>query len=145
MKGGFFSQHWPFKKSEAIAHTVSVGTPAHSHMRADRRMDIRARFDSQFTTPLNEAHFALMDAMSVDAMASWMVRRKLRMMCRYEFHNNTLMAGIVNTYANYVVGTGPRLQVTTRDKGLNRAIEKLHDDWSEEVALESLNCSRTFS
>ena len=36
----------------------------------------------QFTMPLNAGHFLLMDAMSVDSMASWMVRRKLRMMCR---------------------------------------------------------------
>jgi capsid protein len=102
---------------------------------ANRQMDVKARFDSQFTTPLNAAHFALMDAMSIDAAASWMVRRKLRMMCRYEFHNNPLLMGLIDTYADYVIGTGPRLHITTKDKALNKAVENLWINWEEEVGF----------
>ena len=76
-----------------------------------RFIEVRARFDAQFTTPESAAHFALMDAMSVDAAASWMVRRVLRMKCRYEYHNNGFMFGLADTLANYVVSTGPRLQM----------------------------------
>lgn len=102
---------------------------------SSRKMDVKARFDSQFTTPLNAGHFALMDAMSIDAAASWMVRRKLRMMCRYEYHNNSLLFGLIDTYADYVIGTGPRLHITTKDKALNKAVEKLWTDWEDEVGF----------
>ncbi len=102
-----------------------------------RRHDVQARLDSQFTTPINAAHFALMDAMSVDAMASWMVRRKLRMMCRYEYHNNPLFMGVTDTYADYVIGTGPKLQVASNDEKLNDRIESLFKDWAEEVSLSN--------
>lgn len=102
---------------------------------ASRQMDVKARFDSQFTTPLNAGHFALMDAMSIDAAASWMVRRKLRMMCRYEYHNNPLLFGLIDTYADYIIGTGPRLHITTKDKKFNSAVEKIWLDWEEEVGF----------
>ena len=100
---------------------------------ANHPREVKARFDSQFTTGLNAGHFALADATSIDAAASWQVRRTLRMKCRYEYHNNPLLLGLIDTYADYVIGTGPRLHITTKDKALNKAIEKLWSDWDEEV------------
>jgi len=73
--------------------------------------------------------------MSVDAMASWMVRRKIRMMCRYEYHNNPLMMGVCDTYADYVIGTGPKLQILTKNRKFNDAVEAIYEEWAEEVAL----------
>jgi len=124
----------PPPPSTPLATAAATPTPI-VRIGAGRQMDVKARFDSQFTTPTNAAHFALMDAMSIDAAASWMVRRKLRMMCRYEYHNNPLLMGLIDTYADYVIGTGPRLHVTTKDKRLNKAIEKLWTDWDEEVGF----------
>lgn len=100
-----------------------------------RGLDVRGRFDAQFTSPESAAHFALMDAMSIDAAASCSVRRVLRMKCRYEYHNNGFFMGLVDTLANYVISTGPRLQVLTQDKDLNDRIEELWWQWSEEIDL----------
>ena len=116
--------------------SLNTTTQAATSFRSGRRPhDVQARLDSQFTTPLNAGHFALMDAMSVDAMASWMVRRKIRMMCRYEYHNNPLMMGVCDTYADYVIGTGPKLQILTKNRKFNDAVEAIYSEWAEEVAL----------
>jgi hypothetical protein len=96
---------------------------------------VRARFDTQFTTDENRRHFALADGMSVDASASWMVRRMLRMRNRYEYHNNSYYMGMADTIGNYVIGTGPRLQMMTGDKNKDDAIESLWNDWADEIDL----------
>ncbi len=108
----------------------------------NKRM-IRARFDSQYTTNDNQRHWAHADSMSVDASASPEVRRILRMRNRYEYHNNSYYQGIADTVGNYVVGTGPRLQMLTSDKALNLLLETLVADWMREIALaETLKLSR---
>lgn len=96
---------------------------------------LRARFDSQFTTDQNRRHWAMADAMSIDASASWMVRRVLRMRSRYEYHNNSYYQGMVNTVADYCIGEGPRLHMQTSSKRLNKVIEQLWEEWAAEVAL----------
>ena len=99
---------------------------------------IRGHFSVNFTTDENRKHFALADAMSIDASASWMVRRLLRMRNRYEFHNNSYYAGMADTIANYVIGTGPQLQMQIPgQKALNREIEKRYSEWAEEVDVAS--------
>jgi hypothetical protein len=94
---------------------------------------LRARFDSQFTTDDNRRHWALADSMSIDASANWQVRRTLRMRSRYEYHNNSYFQGIARTIADYVIGTGPRLQMLTKSKPLNAKLEKLWSEWAWEV------------
>lgn len=96
---------------------------------------IRARFDSQFTTDENRRRWALADVMSIDASASWMVRRQLRMRSRYEYHNNGFYSGMVDSVADYCIGDGPRLQMMTGDKELDKTIEKLWRDWAKEIGL----------
>lgn len=96
---------------------------------------IRARFDSEFASDENRRHFALANASSVDAMANASVRRSLRMKSRYEYHNNSYFMGIVNTIANYVIGTGPRLQMLTPNKKLNARVEELWYYWQKEIGL----------
>lgn len=75
------------------------------------------------------------DAMSVDASASWMVRRTLRMRCRYEYHNNPFFMGGANRLARFVIGTGPRLHMGTDDKGLNEEIETSFNLWTKKIRL----------
>lgn len=110
---------------------------------------INARYDIQYTNPADEKHWALADGMSVDAGASWMVRRIMRMKARYEYHNNSYCMGIIDTVANYVIGTGPRLQMATTDKRLNAAIEKAWTDWSKAVkltkTLKSMRAARMYN
>jgi capsid protein len=101
----------------------------------DRNGRIKGRFDNQFSTAENERHWQFSDSMSVDASASWMVRRILRMRNRYEFHNNSYCAGIASTIANYVIGTGPRLQLLTQNKKLNSYLEGLWNRWAREIRL----------
>jgi capsid protein len=113
--------------------SVARAKPRLSSHEAD--LLLKARFDSQFTTDDNRRHWALADAMSIDASASWMVRRQLRMRSRYEFHNNSFYFGMVDTVADYCIGTGPRLQMLTKSKKLNAAIEKCWKDWAKEIKL----------
>ena len=142
-KPGLLGRFVNLLRPATISASAAVGSQAHrppplntttqaaTSFRSGRRPhDVQARLDSQFTTPLNAGHFALMDAMSVDAMASWMVRRKIRMMCRYEYHNNPLMMGVCDTYADYVIGTGPKLQILTKNRKFNDAVEAIYSEWA---------------
>jgi capsid protein len=102
--------------------------------------EIKARFDTQFTTDDNRRHWALSDGMSIDAQASWMVRRILRMRCRYEYHNNPYFSGAANRLARFVIGpTGPRLHVALGNglaaKKLGRQIENSFSAWSKQIRL----------
>ena len=63
------------------------------------------------------------------------VRRTLRNRARYEVANNGHAKGIVNTLANYVVGTGPRLQMLTDDPEANRVIEREFSRWAKSIRL----------
>lgn len=139
---------------------VALSAPASDISHAEnRRMlrerfgpAIRARFDAQFETSENRRHFALADAASVDAGANALVRRTLRNKCRYEYHNNSYFQGMADTIGNYVIGTGPRLQMLLPDeagKKINAALEKLWGEWAAEIRLAStlktMRVARTYN
>ena len=96
---------------------------------------LRARYDAAVTTDDNRRHWANADGLSADAAASPGVRRTLRMRARYEVANNSYAKGIVQTLANYVIGTGPRLQLLTDDAEVNRVIEREFNRWAKAVGL----------
>ena len=52
-----------------------------------------------------------------------------RQRCRYEVRNNPLLRGIVNSYANHIVGIGPRLQLGTDNKEANKELEDRFSEW----------------
>jgi len=56
----------------------------------------------------------------------------LRNRCRYEVRNNTYAKGIVETLANDIVGTGPKLQLKTPDERFNAVVEERWQAWSEQ-------------
>ncbi|MEX2091969.1 MAG: phage portal protein, partial [Pirellulales bacterium] len=85
--------------------------------------------------PDNYRHWANADGMSADAANSPAVRRVLRNRARYETANNSYARGIINTLANDVIGTGPRLQLLTADEQANRQIEIEFARWSKAVQL----------
>lgn len=111
---------------------VSAGAVARG-----RLLVVRGKYDAAQTTHENRRHWANADHLSADASASAEVRRVLRSRARYEVANNSYAKGIVLTLANYVVGTGPRLQMLTDDPEANRLIEKEFSLWAQIDILKS--------
>lgn len=99
---------------------------------------VRAKYDAAQTTPLNQRHWSMADSLSADAALRPDVRQRLRTRARYEIANNSYAAGIASTWANDLIGTGPRLQL---DLGPDvsqeavRAVENSVYDWSVAVDL----------
>jgi lambda family phage portal protein len=85
---------------------------------------VRARYDAAQNDAENRKHWANADALSAASANSRAVRLTLRNRSRYETANNGYLRGMVNTLANHVIGTGPRLQVDTGDEKLDESIER---------------------
>ncbi|MEW6197744.1 MAG: phage portal protein [Planctomycetota bacterium] len=100
-----------------------------------RLLVVRGKYDAAQTTPENRRHWAHADHLSANSAASAEVRRVLRSRARYEAANNSYAKGIVLTLANYVVGTGPRLQMLTDDPEANRLIEREFTRWARAIGL----------
>jgi len=96
---------------------------------------VRGKYDAAQTTHENRRHWANADHLSANAAANVDVRRILRSRARYEVANNSYARGIVATLANYIVGTGPRLQMLTDDPEANRIVEKEFARWAKAVGL----------
>lgn len=115
----------------SLAATIAAQKAAMSTM-------IRGRYDSAQTTDLNRRHWSMADYYSADAALSSHIRRTLRARARYEMANNSYFAGIASTWANDLIGTGPRVQL---DLGpdvapeLVRQVELAVYDWSINVDL----------
>lgn len=91
---------------------------------------VRARYDAAQTNHENSNHWANADDLSASAALDPATRTILRKRSRYEVANNTYAKGMLRTLADYVVGTGPRLQVLTSNRGFNRAVEQAFADWA---------------
>lgn len=96
---------------------------------------IQALYDAAQTGRENTRHWANADALSADSANSPQVRQVLRSRARYEVANNSYARGIANTLANYVVGTGPRLQLLSDDTAANRKVERMFNEWACEARL----------
>ncbi len=96
---------------------------------------VRGKYDAAQTTHENRRHWANADHLSANAAANVDVRRVLRSRARYEVANNSYAKGIVATLANYIVGTGPRLQMLSEDAEANRIVEKEFARWAKAVGL----------
>ena len=98
--------------------------------------NLRARYDAAQTTAENERHWANSDGLGPNAANSVGVRKRVRQRARYEaLENNSYAKGMVLTFANQLIGTGPRLQLTTKDKAANQRVERSFLRWAEEVGL----------
>lgn len=93
----------------------------------------RSRYDAAQTSVDNAKHWSMADSLSPDAANNAGVRRILRNRARYEVANNTYARGIVNTLANYVIGTTPQIQILTDDDSVNDFIEEEFMAWAEEI------------
>ena len=95
---------------------------------------VRARFDAAESQD-DRRHWANADWFSMDGALTPVVRRTMRNRARYERNNNSYLAGICETLATDLVGTGPRLQLNTGDADADRQIERAFFDWSWHVNL----------
>jgi lambda family phage portal protein len=78
---------------------------------ADRIPSPQSRYDNARTGPENKNHWAAADALSPNAAANPLDRKKLRERARYEVANNSFAFGAANSVAEDAIGTGPRLQL----------------------------------
>lgn len=95
---------------------------------------VRAKYDAAERGD-DYRHWANADAFAADAALSPSVRRALRNRARYERANNSWLAGISSTLAYSLIGTGPRLQLSTGDIEADRLIERAVFDWGWSIDL----------
>ncbi len=97
---------------------------------------LRARYDAAQTTRENQNHWSNADLLSADAANSYDVRKTLRSRARYECHeSNCYAAGMVQTLAEETIGSGPRVQLSTNNRELNRRIEFEFSQWAKRIKL----------
>lgn len=99
---------------------------------------VKARFDAASNTGENQTHWLSADSLSADAAANYEIRKRLRERSRYETSNNCYAFGVLETIADYTVGSGARLQLLCEDKKLNAQIEEDFAQWAEMVNLGEL-------
>ena len=107
----------------------------HNPDRQQQRQPITARYDAAQTTPENRRHWSAADLLGPMAANTGEVRRILRARSRYETANNSYARGIVETLAQYTVGTGPRLQMRLTDPKANAKIEAAFAEWADAIGL----------
>ena len=98
-------------------------------------LPIRSKYDAAQTTGNNRRHWALADALSANAANSPEIRAIIRARARYEMANNSWAKGMALTLAKATIGKGPRLQMNTPNRELNRTAEALWIKWSRRIRL----------
>ena len=91
--------------------------------------DIRARYDLAQTTDENSRHWANADNLSARAANNPFVRAVMRKRCRHEASNNPQLKGMVKKLSRDLVGTGPRLQLTTGHEAFDAFTTKHWRRW----------------
>lgn len=78
---------------------------------------------------LNQAHWQHAHGMPINED----LRRDLQTLCtfcEFEAQNNPMVAGVIATHANDVVGPdGPTLQIHSDNDAYNTALEQIHEEW----------------
>ena len=95
---------------------------------------IRARFAAA-TSAAPERGVSYAEALIDDNAANPEMRRRLRVLSRYEFRHNAYARGIAQSLANDSVSYGPRLRFAADNDDLAAAIERDFAAWSESVHL----------
>ncbi|NRA40044.1 MAG: phage portal protein [Planctomycetes bacterium] len=114
-----------------IFHTLFPKASRQSHApRQARSVSVRATYDAARSSNNNRRHWQQADNLSANSANSPSVRRTLRNRARYEIANNSYADGIVQTLANDIIGTGPRLQMLGLSAADNRLVERLFTDWA---------------
>ena len=103
--------------------------------RTSTERDVRARYDAAQVSEETRRQFSEVDWLSARAANSPDVRQRLRDRCRYEVSNNSWAAGVADALADFMVGDGPKLQMLSTDRALNKLIESEFTQWAEAVCL----------
>jgi len=96
---------------------------------------LEARYDAAQNTAEYARYWQHADGLSASAAMTPDVRRTLRNRARYEVANNSYAFGIVETLADYLIGTGPRLQLRFDDTVVCNRVEAAFEQWAEAVRL----------
>lgn len=123
----------------AVKRAVGLSPPAKHPLPtvdlSSPTVDLRASYDSARTEPWNQNHWANADSHDADSANSKSVRSTVVRRSRYETGSNGYQAGILRTHANYLVRTGPTLQILTANVGFNSAVENSFWRWAKAVQL----------
>lgn len=84
--------------------------------RQAKRAAIKARYDLAETTTDNVKHWAQSDSFDADSANSRHVRQTMVRRSRYETENNGYVGGLTRTHATFLIRTGPRLRLTSKDE-----------------------------
>lgn len=105
------------------------------------RERLNARWE--VASPARARLFPGADAYSADAALIPAVRKAMRERCRTQVQNDPVADGIVDTAANDLVGSGPRLQVLIDGDADADKIESVWEEWADEINLaETLRVMR---
>lgn len=96
-----------------------------------RRREIQATYDAARTTDEFKNYWANADGLDADSANSKSVRSTLVKRSRYEVANNGFADGMVQTHANYLVGTGPSLRLQTASSSFNNLVETQWYQWAK--------------
>lgn len=99
----------------------------------------KRNFDAANDDRHTAKHFLYADNRDADSLIAESLA-KLRNRVRYEVRNNSYARGIVNTKADDLVGTGPRLQFSAGSDQFNRAVEKRFAAWTSYCDIQGLLC-----
>lgn len=117
---------------------ATTGRADHAALRNQAMARIKARWDAAQTTSDNENHWANADALSAAAAGAPEVRAKLRNRARYEVGNNCYAGGLLQTLANDLVGTGPRIQFRSENDRLNHWLDNQVAKWADAIGLAEM-------
>lgn len=98
---------------------------------------IRAKYDAAQPGGENAIHWQAADSLSAKGANTAAVRQVLRDRSRYEWANNCYCQGMTRTFANEVIGTGPRPQLKTDSPEFNREVERRFLEWMDATDLSS--------
>lgn len=118
---------------DSIRGFFGRGKASHEESLSNDRRGIQAKYDLAQTHAENERHFAMADNLSARAANSPNVRNIMRKRSRYEAANNPQFKRILKAYVKDVIGTGPRLQMTTGHEAFDAFVTKHWRRWFKAV------------
>jgi len=95
----------------------------------------KASFDSAQSGPQMAKRFAYADNRSPNQENNSATRAQIRSRARYETQNSTYARGITLTIANDTIGTGPRLQLLSKNSNFNKQVEADFLSWTKAIDL----------
>lgn len=120
----------PAAQSTVVA-TRDTGLDAPRPTRRHGQQSLQASYDAASTSSLMANSWLLADNLSADEANNPGTRQVARSRSRYEcLEANSFIKGAIHTYAQDLIGRGPRLQLNLPNEAANRKVEQLWQRWS---------------